>query len=363
MKRIFKYMLLAVLSAVSCGKEPVVQHGDEEISFAAPSIAETKSVLIKDKSGMVSADGQLAYGVFASRYIPGPGGSITSHEQFMDDVKVYSTDGGSNWQYSGNYYWSPGAAYKFFAVYPWYNRDADTYDLGISYSINEAKHALQVTGKHGNDKIICTGHNGQELCPDILYGVKTYPDPYQVGERREPVNFAMHHAFAAVSFDIRNASVYNITNIETALITGFHNASEYVLLSENGAEWATPQTVEGDDHKFKVADYTGTISPGENYTIPAEDGHWCTMLMIPQNFGAYQQSPQFIFTVTMAGEGNGAKQYTINFKDYTVNSVAEHAYTYLPGYHYVYTFNVTAKNISCDVEIVPWIEDEYIELN
>ena len=93
------------------------------------------------------------------------------------------------------------------------------------------------------------------------------------------------------------------------------------------------------------------------------------MLMIPQNFGTYESSPSFTFTVTLDTDDTGdstkdeTKNYIINFQDYSVNSVAEHAYTYLPGYHYVYTFNVTAKNITCDVNIVPWVEDEYIELN
>jgi len=382
--RHFIYIFLIVFSAVSCRKEPVVQPAPEEISFAAPAVAQTKSVLITDVEGMVSGENERAYSVFASRYIPGPDGSITRHQQFMNDVKVYSRktdDVWSPWQYDSDpqtdgvqhFYWSPGAGYKFFAVYPYYNPDNDAYDLGISYSIDEAKHALKVTGKHesgtGDEPIICTGNNGKELCPDILYGVRAFTEPYQVGEDRGAVNFTMHHALSAVSFRLRNATDNDITKITTECISGFMNASDHVWLSENGAEWATPKTVtdkNGENfHNFKVPDFnTGNdaekkISKGAYY--PDENSYWCTMLMIPQNFGTYQTSPSFSFTVKMSDLST--KTYTIKFKDYAVNNVAEHAYAYLPGYHYIYSFNVTATKITCDVEIVPWIEDEFIELN
>lgn len=382
--RQFIYIFLIVFSAVSCRKEPVVQPAPEEISFAAPAVAQTKSVLITDVTGMVSGENERAYSVFASRYISD--NMEDTHEQFMDDVKVYSTKTGetwSSWQYDSDsqtdgvqhVFWSPGAAYKFFAVYPYHNPNPndDTYDLGISYSIDEAKHALKVTGKHesgtGDEPIICTGNNGKELCPDILYGVRAFTEPYQVGEDRGSVNFTMHHALSAVSFRLRNATDNYITKITTDYISGFMNASDHVWLSENGAEWATPKTVtdkNGEDfHKFKVPDFNidGTadkIEPGQYYQ-PDESSYWCTMLMIPQNFGTYQTSPSFRFTVTMYDLST--KTYTIKFKDYAVNNVAEHAYAYLPGYHYIYSFNVTATKITCDVEIVPWIEDEFIELN
>lgn len=372
--RQFIYIFLIVFSAVSCRKEPVVQPAPEEISFASPEVAQTKSVLITDVEGMKSADNMLAYAVFASHYIPDAEGNITNHHDFINDLKVYSEDNGNTWKYDGNkYYWSPGAAYKFFAVYPYHNPNDNTYDLGISYSIDEAKHALKVTGKHesgtGDEPIICTGNNGKELCPDILYGVRAFTEPYQVGEDRGAVNFTMHHALSAVSFRLRNATDNDIIKITTEYISGFMNASDHVWLSENGAEWATPKTVTDKNgetfHKFKVPDFnTANVAeekiPKGTYH-PDENSYWCTMLMIPQNFGTYQTSPSFSFTVTMGDLTT--KTYTIKFKDYAVNNVAEHAYAYLPGYHYIYSFNVTATKITCDVEIVPWIEDEFIELN
>lgn len=372
MKRISTYLSL-VLSVLSCGEKNVQPEVvPEAISFASPEVVQTKSVLVEDESQLVTGDGELGYSVFASRYILGDGGSMEEHQQFMNDVKVYSTDGGKTWKYDdGSYYWSPGAAHKFFAVYPYCDiEDDDTYDKGLTYEINEEVHALQVTGKHTKDEktYICTGTDahGENICPDILYGVEHFSEPYAVGEDRGEIRFGLAHALSAVSFRFRNASDYDIASITTENISGFKNASEYVRLSEDGAVWAEDPIVVAE-HNFIVPGFnTATpktedrIAPGAYYTQTGD--YWYTAFMIPQDFGQ-GDSPTFEFAVYFDSQQASDKDYTINFQDYAVNANAEHAFTYLPGYHYVYTFNVTVNNITCDVNIVPWIEDEFIELN
>ena len=169
MKRIFTYLLL-VFSVLSCREKEVLPAvSPSDIRFSVPKVADTKSVLIEDKSQLKIGDDVLGYSVFAARYIPSETGAITKHQQFMTNIKIQSTDDGSSWDYDsdgakeGNqhFYWSPGAVHKFFAVYPYYDPTDDTYDLGFEYGINEAEHALQATGKHetgsGTQKLICTG--------------------------------------------------------------------------------------------------------------------------------------------------------------------------------------------------------------
>ena len=383
MKRCVTYIILLMISVVSCRKEPVIKNDMAEISFAAPDVAMTKSILITDIKDMKSGTDELAFSVFEARYIPDTEGGVTNHEQFMNDVKVTSGDNGQTWSYDGTYHWSPGAVHKFFAVYPYYDETSDTYDLGLSFGINEEKHALQMTGKHDytriingtavTTKVICTGTQVEHgvygkpdkavnLCTDILYGVEKYDTPYEVGEEREAIKFEMNHALAAVSFRLRNASEYKITGIVADPIAGFKNAAEYLLLSDDGPVWSTP-LIDLDDpdhgHKFEVPGVS-EIAAGAYYE-PDGSTYWYTALMIPQNFGAYQMSPNFSFKVSM-GE-LGSKTYTLNFKDYPVNNVAEHGFAFLPGYHYIYNLNVTSRVVSCDVEVVPWIEDEPIKLN
>ena len=377
MKRFVIYIILLILSAVSCRKEPVIKNDVAAISFAAPDVAVTRSILITDMSEMKAGTNELAFSVFAARYIPNAEGQITKHEQFMDDVKVKSVDNGLTWSYDGAYHWSPGAVHKFFAVYPYYDKASDSYDLGLSFGINEEKHALQMTGKHeyvkivdGNQvvtNVICTGTQIVEgrtvnLCTDILYGVEKYDVPYEVGEERGPIKFEMNHALAAVSFRLRNASEYKINSITANPVEGFKNAAEYLLLSDDGPVWAMPLMELNNPehgHKFEVPG-TSEIASGAYYPADTKT-YWYTALMIPQNFGAYPESPKFEFNVNM--ETVGEKTYSIDFKNYPVNNVAEYGFTFLPGYNYIYNLNITSSIVSCDVEIVPWIEDEPIKLN
>ena len=381
------FSLLCALAAASCRKMPVQQDIVEAIEFVSPHVL-TKSELITDKTQMVSGAAELAYGVFAARYVPDDKGNITGHDaDFMTNLKVYSNLDGNEWQYDGDrYYWSPGASYKFFAVYPYYNTSDDTYDLGISYAINEQKHALEVTGKHEVQNahgvtqklIICTGTdaNGKNnLTPDILYGVSKYSEPYKVGEVRGPVVFNMEHAFAAVSFRFRNATDYYISSIHTYTdvgnpagssrinmqVNGFKNAADHVFLSDDGAEWSDPYAL--PDHAFIVPKVTTMVGPGSYYPLDqtGNPDYWYTALIIPQDFSSYPESPSFTFFVDMGTAGE--KKYTINFKDYPVHSEADKAYTFLPGKRYVYNFTVTASKVLCDVSIVPWIDDDPIHLN
>ena len=369
--------LIIVLSVLSCRETQVQPEiAPAVISFATPQVMQTKSVLVEDKSQLVTGPNELGYSVFAARYVLG---DDIDHEQFMDDVKIYSTDNGDTWRYDGiSYYWSPGAVHKFFAVYPYYEKednddatDDDVYDLGLSYAINEQVHAIQVTGKHveGGVTYICTGTeaNGENICPDILYGVEKFSEPYRVGEDRGVIKFKLSHALSAISFRFRNASEIPIKSITTQPVTGFKNASSYVRLSENGAEWAHPENVGG--HSFLVPEFNTAmpqsldrIAPGDYYTSVEAENYWYTAFMIPQNFGQ-GDSPTFQFTVDFDSQTTSDKTYTINFQDYAVHNTAENAFSYLPGYHYEYNINVTAKNISCDVKIVDWIEDEPIRLN
>ncbi len=391
MKKLFTYILI-IFSVLSCReKEELPQIEPASISFSSPGVVQTKSVLIEDKSQLEIGSGQLGYSVFAARYIPAADGAITSHEKFMDNVLVSSSDNGLTWGYDADpaqegiqqFYWSPGAVHKFFAVYPYYEAEDgdnstnnDVYDLGLTYAINEEVHALQVTGKHpvteaslidepgavdpSVTKLICTGidNAGNNLCPDILYGVKLYSDPYSVSENRAPVKFTLSHALSAVSFRIRNASEYKILGVQTQNITGFKNASEYVRLSDAGPVWGPLYTV--TEHTFKVPNITSPVESGQYYPTSGSE-YWYTALLIPQNFGNQATSPSFKFTVEF--DSTSAKDYIINFKDYQVHSNAEHAFSFLPGYRYVYNINVTSSVISCHVDVVPWIEDEPIELN
>ncbi len=360
MKRVLTYLILA-FSVLSCREKDVLPKVEAEISFAVPEVVETKSILIENVDQMEIMDGKVGFSVFGARYILGNGGE---YEKFMDDLKVYREKYSEEWVYEGErYYWSPGASHKFFALYPYYNPDSDEYDLGLKYEIDKEKQAIKVTGNEG---LINTGfdEDGKNLCPDILYGVQHYPEPYSIGEKRERIRFIMSHALAAVSFRFRNASEHTIESVKGIspenhiYMAGFKTTATNVFLSEDKVAWEIKSDVA---NSFAVSEITSPVSPGYYYA-PSSSDYWFTALMIPQNFADYPESPSLSFEVSFGTAAN-EKQYTINFKDYAVHSTAADAFSFLPGYHYEYNINVTERTVYCDVRIVPWIEDEPIKLN
>lgn len=381
MKKILIYIILLV-SLLSCReKEPRPDIRPAAIMFAVPEVTETKSVLITEVDHLRCGSDELGFSVFAARYLPSATGAITHHEQFMTDVKVSKSLKETSWTYDvdpeleGNQlvYWSPGAVHKFFAVYPYYDKQNDEYDYGLAYEIDEEEHALKVIGKHTTSistTMICTGVDSetkQNLCPDILYGVQMFAEPYEIGDERGEITFTLMHALSAVSFRFRNASEFPISKIECSALNGFKNVAETVWLSDDGPVWSGVDYL--PEHEFVVPDMEADVeedyvTPGSYYS-PDGGTYWYTALMIPQNFGVYETSPSFTFTVTMIGHQQERikKQYVIDFKKYAVSNIAEYGFTYLPGYRYVYTFNVTSSKVACDVEVVPWIEDEPIKLN
>ena len=369
MMKHLSYILCVSLLLVSCRKQEEVRYDDMPagICFGIDEVLQTRTVLINDKFQLLSGDAEFGYGVYAARFMPSDANN--THELFMSNVKVSSTDG-KEWNYDmypdqeGTQlcYWSPGAVHNFFAVYPYYDSGSDEYDLGLESEINEGVHALQVTGTDASAILTGTtveGTSYTNICPDILYGIARYPIPYSIRESRDSVVFNFNHALAAVSFRLRNISEYTVTQVSQSELTGFKNSAEYVRLSDRGAEWGASSS--DASKRFSLPRIDADLEPGAYYE-PGGSLFWYTALMIPQNFGADTHvNPQMSFTATLST--GDPKEYTLNFKDYPVSAVAEYQYQYQAGYHYIYNLSITAAQITCDVEIVDWIDDDPIELN
>lgn len=351
----FIFLLCFVIIA-ACSKQSPADDVGGAIAFSDPTVGQTKSALIRETVQMQSGVNELAYSVFASRYIPSQGGSITTHEQFMDNVKVHTTltDGvaGTEWSYdmdsetAGNQsvYWTIGAAHKFFAAYPYYDDSSNDYDGGVIYEIDEEKHALKVTN-------IITGldNSGKNICPDILYGTILYDKPYSILDKTDIVRFDLNHALAAVSFKITNGMTnQSITSIKDMSMTGIRNSADQLYLSEDGAEWPAWEELETDIRaSFNFPDITGiSLTSGQSSDL-------YTALVIPQNFAQYEID--FTFNVNEV-------KYEIKLSDYKVGTGAD-LFAYISGNHYIYNFDVTSTDITCTLSVVPWIADEIIELN
>ena len=357
----------AVLAA-SCGKEtPVDVRNDEAIGFAAPSVV-TKT-LIREASQM-----REGFSVFASRYVLDEASSaMTKHEVFMNNLKVYFSDG--EWIYDGQpYYWSPDAYHKFFGVYPYHDASSDENDLGLVYEIDEERHALRVKGT-GTDGAVHAGTEEKDgsivnICPDIVFA--TVGSIYHsVGDVHDKVVFDMEHACAALTFRIRNVSGKDIRSVQSpaggnVAISGLYDTAKLLYVSDDGPAWHDPEI--GPAVNYGLSD-----SPAHSLMLPAirvggtdswktnETRDWFTAIVIPQDFSALEVKTSFV--IEFDDSNSSTPEYDVTLSDIPVNTTtASERYTYLPGVHYIYSLEVTDTDITCDVRIVPWIEDEPIIL-
>lgn len=371
-KHWFISVFLPMIAICACNKINVQEGEVYAVEFSSPYVQETKASaeLVSDVSGMVTGSGELGYSVYGLKMAVNPSGAEVS-DFFMQNEKVYSKDGGATWMYDDIKYWSPSAKHYFFALYPYFDDSDDTYDLGIVYERNKEEECIDIKGSNGD---LYTGQYvgsaGLSTSPDILYGMSLHSELFDVSTVPEKVSFDMKHAFAAICFRIKNVSEYDISSLspgsgDMIRVTGLYNASTSLSLSADGAVW--PVSVTGDDKIYTSSDFEfrlDEISPGADSWstgeyYPSENEAWYTALVIPQDFSSLTVSLEFSVKFS---EGTD-KTYSLTLSDYPVGSTAGTRYVYQAGNKYVYELSISGTAIACQVNVVDWIEDEFIELN
>ena len=297
------------------------------------------------------------------RYTTKPNGDLDKSDSFMNNYeglmyKVGSNDwytcywNGSDWS-NNTYYWTPGAAHRFYAIFP-------TYDVGASapldYSIEEntqVVHMPQVTAGTRSDYT--------NNCQDILYGIRNIPEQFHVQDYPEKVQLTMRHACAALVFRIRNLTGYPINRI---LPTGDEDWDKMYIkgvkykgrmdLDPSGISWTLEDDTTSDQLYVKpLADGAGTLANG------ATSLNTFTAIVLPQNFGSASMPHRFC--VYNTGSDTPIK-FELDLAKVSVVHDGVKSYEWRPGYRYIYTMDVTDTHIICTVSVVPWIEDETIIL-
>lgn len=353
MRKILVISIMCIV-ALSCSRieKPLVH----EIGFDEPSVdIPTRTTPLITGPGQMEAAG---ISVFASKSV-GESGTM-----FMNNVKVYKK--GDIWGYDEHmYHWSPGASHKFFGIYPYCGTASDP----LTYQVNTQSHALEVYGK-AKTAPIKTGV-AQGGCPDILFSVVSYDEPFDLMSDPGPVVFNMRHAGAVVTLNVINKSDYEITNVSGSLkgapavapatvLPGLYDTAQKVVID---TESSTPVVWEG----LGLGDGTFRFShPDLNLAVGARIDQVFQEIVIPQNINAVASGKDKLylhFSVTFQGNPNPSS-YTICLADIPLTGQKpEYLKTWLPGKNYVYNLNVTSDYITCSVSVVDWIEDDMIDLN
>lgn len=343
-----------LLMSFSCSK---VNHLPEnqggEIEFADPLVTETRTTLVTSSEQM--KDG---YSVFASKHVTDASGTKQG-TMFMNNTKVYKAD--DVWKYDANeaYHWSPGASHKFCGIFPYCDGNTGV----LRYNVDVASGALEVLPREGS--YIKTGV-AEGGCPDILYDIVSYDDPFDVYSTPEPVAFHMKHACSIVTFNVTNRSDDNIQSVSgslrgadsggTSTKPGLFDQASSILIGQN-VVWNGLSVGSGS---FEFS--TGPISTGAAIEKAGQK------LVIPQNINTSTNEKDKLYihiTVVFSGAGGGnpQKQYHVCLADIPlIGQDAALLKTWLPGKNYIYNLNVTSDFITCAVSVIPWVEDEFIEL-
>ena len=349
-------ILLAFLTMLlSCSKvNHLPENQGDEIVFADPYVLNTRSVLIESSDQM--ADG---YSVFASKSVTDVSGNRQG-TMFMNNTRVYKA--GGVWKYDADesYHWSIGASHAFCGIFPY----CDVSTGVLEYNVNIATHGLEILARDGS--VIKTGV-GQGGCPDILYDVVSYDEPMGVHDTPEPIQFNMKHASSIVTFNVANRSENEIASVSGRLWgaekdgskPGLFDVASKVSITDK-VEWLDCAVGEG---RFEF-ELSSLLSQGQTVSKAGQ------VLVIPQNINTTTADKDklylhltVVFNNARAGGSKATKQYHVCLADIPLNGQdASLLKTWLPGKNYIYNLNVTSDFITCTVSVVPWIEDDFIDL-
>lgn len=359
--RIAYIVAFVTLVIAGCQKYNPETHPQGSIRFAIDKV-ETKSN--DDIFETVDQIKGKYIRLWGFRYTTKPNGDLEKSDSFMADYQglMYNKDlddwytcyyNSSTW-YNNTYYWTPGAAHRFYAIFP-------TYAVGASrpldYTIEEANqivHMPQVTAG-----TLADYHNN---CQDILYGIKNIPEQFQIQDYPEKVSLTMKHACAALVFRIKNLTGSPIDRIlptgedgwDMMYIKGVKYKGK-MDLDPSGITWTLEDDVTTNQLYIKPLEKSAGVSLANGATST----NTFTAIVLPQNFGS--SSMPHKFRVFNKGSEREIK-FEVDLAKIGIMHDGKLTYEWKPGYRYIYTMDVTDTHIICSVSVVPWIEDEAIIL-
>lgn len=323
MKQLAFVLLLVVLT--SCGKSSEPHDASFVIEFR-PGV-DTRSYI----TSATDPEFMEGFAVFASK-TDRDGRSA----EIMTNMRVYSE--GAGWTYDGRVLWAPECEHSFLGVFPHKMTSPDGFD-GENYVFRDLNTIDETSGK--------------AVGTDIMYG--RYSTFYKYGEVPTKVRMEMRHAFSALTFRIRNASMNNIERISDIRFGQLLNRVTSLTLPRDASKLVVME---------RGTTRAGVVFPDLTERIPSGDTELRSLTealtIVPQDFLDVKLPLEF----KVKFEGIDApKQVSYDIASIPLETdIPEYHYTYRPGLHYIYNINITNNYITCEVTVVDWIEDTPIEL-
>ena len=361
--RIAYIVAFVTLVIAGCQKHNPETHPQGSIRFAIDKVETRSNTDIFETVDQIKGKYIRLWGF---RYTTKPNGDLDKSDSFMADYQALMWNDTKEWytcDLNGSenfYYWTPGAAHRFYAIFPTYAVGEST---PLDYTIKEATqivHMPQVTAG--------TLDNYHNNCQDILYGIKNIPEQFQIQDYPEKVQLTMKHACAALVFRIKNLTGSPINRIlptdETESEGTFKWDKMYIKgvkymgqmdLGPSGITWKLEDDVTTNQLYIKPLEESAGVSLANGATST----NTFTAIVLPQNFGS--SSMPHKFRVFNKGSEREIK-FEVDLAKIGIMHDGKLTYEWKPGYRYIYTMDVTDTHIICSVSVVPWIEDEAIIL-
>lgn len=333
-KHIFLLAFLAVLVgslATSCKTNE--EEARKSIHFGTQTITRAAIITQQDLENASLVGGQHIgiYGTVSDALNPTPVEIITNEPLYFDDES-------GEWDYTNTRYWVPGANHEFVAIFP-HTADEYTWD--------------SETGTITRNNItLGVANNTDYMWASASRNLATNPDT------TTPVLLQMHHACALVEFWFVNASSHAIGSITEISLADLHyrgnltcskdGSSNMEVINDDSGSYAGNLTATNMEVNLSIH-YNLFDNLGDPSAEVYDNVAYCTR----KGSGALVVMPQKIAAgdVTLTLKFPGEDPTTINLSQ--MSSVTE----WEAGHKYVYTLARTTTDITFDVRVLDWIDD------
>ena len=255
------------------------------------------------------------YGTVRNALNPTPVEIISNEPLYFD---------GTDWVYDNTRYWTPGANHEFVAIYPYSATD---------YTWNAETGTIT-----RNNITLGVANNTDYMWAASSRNLATSPDT------TTPVLLEMHHACALLEFWFVNASSHEVSKINDISIENLLYKGGFTC-SKDGT---STLTVSDERVPYTSGIYTGNLT---QTNIPVDLTKRYNLF---DNAGALVVMPQLIegADIDFNLRISGGEISTFDLSQ--MSSVGK----WEAGNKYVYTIYLTTTEITFDVRVLDWVDDE-----
>lgn len=335
MKQLSIYIsILSAIMATSCSKHEVQEQKGIPMSFYAEDSTEKTRALLNTEGVNQNGNVLTVYDLYTT----------SSNEEilYMDATPVTYTDG--NWSYSPLKYWTETGTHSFTAYlskcgnitlgennYPTVTYDKDSETLNIA----DSKSPWEITTENQFD---------------FLYAY--HSRSMNEAEPHRPVEFNLNHLLCAVQFNVVNLMPSATIRYQNFTLNGIYQKGS-VSITKGLPVINLTKT---DSEK---SNFSSSASKILEYNVPhnvfSEIGN-----VGPEGYVLLWPHTQEQFGNNISVLISYYNETASDFVDKTIDLSSAATNNWRAGQRYVYNFYIQDNNISFEVKVVPWIEEDVI---